>query len=174
MRTILSLVVAVAAVLTVGACQHADSAERSAEIVAKKGGATSVAAVAPVAPASVTAMVAQAAPAAHSCGGAGGCGTGSCGPSCGCGASCGGGGDAHGGAVTWNTPKDAAWTELHVAGMHCGGCARRIEHALAKVDGVLGVEVDLAKASVKIATVSGKDVRGLAKPAIDALGYQVQ
>ncbi len=75
---------------------------------------------------------------------------------------------------TWDVPANAAWTNLHVAGMHCGGCARRIERALAKVDGVLGVKVDLDTASVKVATASGVDGRKLTKPTIDALGYQVQ
>lgn len=71
-------------------------------------------------------------------------------------------------------PANAVWTDLHVAGMRCGGCARRIKTALATVDGVLGVEVDLATAQVRVATAAGIDAKGLARPAIDALGYQVQ
>jgi Cu+-exporting ATPase len=58
--------------------------------------------------------------------------------------------------------------------MHCGGCARRIERGLAKVDGVLGVQVDLAAATVKVATAKTIDGRMLAKPAIDSLGYRVE
>lgn len=163
---ILALIVVV---LGAAACQPADSAERSAEITAKAPvqASASIGATAPAKAASLTMS------AGDSCGGGAACG-GSCGGSCGgaCGASC--GAEAGKAAVTWNTPKDAAWTELHVAGMHCGGCARRIERALAQVDGVLGVQVDLATASVKIATASGTDVRGLATPTIDGLGYQVQ
>jgi copper chaperone CopZ len=135
------------------ACQHADSAERSAEVVAKTTPAPAVA------PAPVPA------PAAHTCG----CATGgSCGPSCG-GASCGGGGDA----PTWTVPDKATWTALHVTGMHCGGCARRIEKALAKVDGVLGVKVDLPTAQVEVATTAGIDAKHLVSSTIDGLGYHV-
>jgi copper chaperone CopZ len=108
-------------------------------------------------------------PAVGSCGGA-------CGGSCGGGASCGGscGGHVAEAGAAPAVPDGAVWTGLHVAGMRCGGCAKRIKTALAKVDGVLGVEVDLATAQVRVATVAGVDGRGLAQPAIDALGYQVQ
>jgi Cu+-exporting ATPase len=58
--------------------------------------------------------------------------------------------------------------------MKCGGCARRIERTLATVGGVLGVEIELTTGSVKVATAQGVDARGLVKPAIDALGYQVR
>ena len=71
-------------------------------------------------------------------------------------------------------PANAAWTPLHVTGMHCGGCARRIERALKDVKGVLAVKVDLATAKVEVATVSGTDARSLAKPTIDGLGYRVE
>ncbi len=99
----------------------------------------------------------------QSCGGA-------CGPSCNghCGPACGGGD-----APTWNTPDKATWTALHVTGMHCGGCARRIERALAKVDGVLGVKVDFPTAKVEVATAAGVDARHLVSSTIDGLGYHV-
>jgi Cu+-exporting ATPase len=71
-------------------------------------------------------------------------------------------------------PADAQWTELQVAGMKCGGCARRIKTAVTGVTGVLGVDVNLATRTVRIATAKGKDGRVLAAPAIDALGYRVQ
>jgi copper chaperone CopZ len=78
-------------------------------------------------------------------------------------------------APVWATvPPGSHWTELRVTGMHCGGCARRIEGALAKVDGVLGVEIDVPAGSVKVATAAGADARSLAAPSIDALGYHVQ
>ncbi|MCE9575674.1 MAG: heavy-metal-associated domain-containing protein [Deltaproteobacteria bacterium] len=70
-------------------------------------------------------------------------------------------------------PADAVWTELHVEGMHCGGCARRIQNALAKVDGVVGSEVDLGRKAVRVAARAGADPAALATPAIDQLGYRV-
>ena len=76
---------------------------------------------------------------------------------------------------TWAAlPANAAWTPLHVTGMHCGGCARRIERALHDVKGVLAVKVDLATAKVEVATAAGTDARTLAKPTIDGLGYKVE
>lgn len=102
----------------------------------------------------------------------GSCG-GSCGGMCGnqaCGGSCGGGAEV----ATATAPADAQWTSLHVTGMHCGGCVRRVKSALAGVDGVLGVEVDLAKAEVRVATARGADARTLATGPITSLGYQVQ
>lgn len=70
-------------------------------------------------------------------------------------------------------PADAQWTMVHVAGMKCGGCARRVKTALGHVEGVLGVEVDVAKAEVRIATAKGADARALATDPINGLGYQV-
>jgi Cu+-exporting ATPase len=58
--------------------------------------------------------------------------------------------------------------------MRCGGCARRIERALASVDGVLAVKADVRMARIEIATKQGVDARALVKPTIDGLGYQVQ
>ncbi len=71
-------------------------------------------------------------------------------------------------------PEGASWTPLHVTGMHCGGCAKRIERALHDVKGVLAVKVDLGSAKVEVATAAGVDARALAKPAIDGLGYRVE
>jgi Cu+-exporting ATPase len=74
-------------------------------------------------------------------------------------------------------PDNARWTELKVEGMHCGGCARRVERGLAKVDGVLGVQVDLAAHTVKVATRDGIDARSIGRQisaAIDSLGYHVE
>jgi copper chaperone CopZ len=48
-----------------------------------------------------------------------------------------------------------------------------VKAALAGVDGVLGVEVDVAKAEVRVATAKGADGRALATDPINALGYQV-
>jgi copper chaperone CopZ len=139
-----------ALVFAVASCQRADQAERSAKIVSE-----SRASVAAVAPPVET---------GGSCGGMGSCG-GSCGGQCG-----GAGPD-----VSWATvPAGSRWTEMRVTGMHCGGCAKRIERALAKTDGILGAEIDVTTGTVKVATAQGVDARGIAKPAIDALGYRVQ
>ena len=71
-------------------------------------------------------------------------------------------------------PADSTWTPVQVAGMRCGGCAKRIERALASVDGVLGVKADVRMARIEIATRPGIDARALVKPTIDGLGYQVR
>ena len=57
--------------------------------------------------------------------------------------------------------------------MHCGGCARKIERALAKLDGVKGVKIDLRAKRVEIAVAEGLDAKQLAAPTIDNLGYHV-
>ncbi|MFT3696616.1 MAG: heavy-metal-associated domain-containing protein [Kofleriaceae bacterium] len=80
----------------------------------------------------------------------------------------------NGGKVQWATlPEGTKWTPLHVTGMKCSHCADKIEHALAKVDGVKGVRIDLDTAKVSIAVADGKDARTIAKPVIDSLGYHV-
>jgi Cu+-exporting ATPase len=77
-------------------------------------------------------------------------------------------------APAWATPDNASWTALHVTGMHCGGCARRIERALASVNGVLGVKADYSQAKVEVATAAGVDARKLVASTIDGLGYRVE
>jgi len=139
-----------ACLMFVAACGQSDAAEKSAA-------QTSQIAI----PAALTV-------APHSCGGGEACG-GQCGAGGGCAAAM-----AEPEPTFAAVPADAQWTELKVSGMHCGGCARRIERGLAKVDGVLGVKVDLAAATVKVATAKNIDARGLAKPAIDSLGYRVE
>jgi copper chaperone CopZ len=71
-------------------------------------------------------------------------------------------------------PAGTEWTALKVSGMHCGKCAAKIEAALAKVDGVAAVDIDLPSKTVKVAALPGKDVRALASGPIDALGYHVE
>ena len=141
------LVCLFASLFSLAACQKADSAERSAEIVKS-------------APAPAPAPAHE----GHACGGA-------CGAQCNgqCGAMCGGGE-----APSFDTPANANWTALHVTGMHCGGCARRIERALAKVDGVLGVKADFSKARVEVAVADGVDAKKLVATTIDGLGYNVE
>lgn len=142
---------ALACLLFVIGCAKSDAAEKSAEKTAQ-------------AQVKVPAALSLAAP---SCGGGGEK----------CGGSCGGGCAAEMAtpAPTFAAvPSDARWTELKVEGMHCGGCARRVENALAKVDGVFGVKVDLEKKIVAVATKPGVDAHALAKPPIDALGYRAE
>lgn len=77
-------------------------------------------------------------------------------------------------APAWGAlPAGTPWTALHVTGMHCGNCAKRIERALAKVEGVRGVKIDLDTQKVEIAVAEGKDARSIVKPVIDGLGYHV-
>jgi len=98
------------------------------------------------------------------CGGGGSC-SGACGDSCG----------GAGGMPQWSpVGADATWQPVYVDGMKCGGCAKRIEKALANVDGVLAVKTDLRTKKVEIVTKAGVDARSLVKPTIDNLGYRVQ
>jgi copper chaperone CopZ len=88
-----------------------------------------------------------------------------------CGPGCTGGTEAN---PTWAVlPAGTPWTALHVTGMHCGECAKKIERALAKIDGIRGVKVDLDTQRVEIAVTDGHDARTIAKPVIDSLGYHV-
>src|SRR5207302_1535105 len=94
------------------ACQRPDPAQQSAEV-------TSHAQVSLAATATTTTTPA---PEQHACG---------CGMQSGCTGQC--GGQCGGAAPQLVAPANATWTKLHVAGMHCGGCARRIERALASI-----------------------------------------
>ena len=146
--------------LLVISCARDDRAEQSAKVVAQRA-AVQPASAAPAAPGALALQPAGCGAQHASCGGGAGCG-GQCGA-------------AAGAAPLWATvPPNAHWTELRVTGMHCGGCARRIERALAKVDGVLGVQIDVPTGSVKVATATGTDGKTLAAAPIDALGYHVQ
>jgi copper chaperone CopZ len=139
------------------ACQRPDPAERSAELTSR----------AQVSPAPAATTTTATAPEQHACG---------CGMQSGAGCTSGGqcGGQCGGASPELVAPANASWTKLHVAGMHCGGCARRIERALAGIDGVVGVRADFAHAEVEVATAGGVDARRLAAPVIDGLGYRVE
>ena len=146
-----------AVVVLLVACARDDRAEQSAKTVATKAASQ---------PAPGTLALAPT-----------GCGAShtSCNGGASCGGQCGSTGGATADAPVWaEVPPGARWTELRVTGMHCGGCARRIERALAKVDGVLGVKIDVPTGSVKVATATGADAKALATAPIDALGYHVQ
>jgi P-type Cu+ transporter len=69
---------------------------------------------------------------------------------------------------------DATWQPVYVDGMRCGGCAKRIEKALANVDGVLAVKTDVRTKKIEIVTKAGVDAKSLVKPTIDGMGYRVQ
>jgi len=147
------------------ACQKDDKAEQSARRVAKVAPAPKEAAA--PAPAPAVALVAP----AHEMGGEK-CG---CGGMASCSGGCGEGCAGNGPSPQWAAmPADATWQPLHVDGMMCGGCAKRIEKALANVDGVLAVKTDFHAKKVEIATKPGIDARSLVKPTIDGLGYRVQ
>ncbi|MEO8843903.1 MAG: heavy-metal-associated domain-containing protein [Kofleriaceae bacterium] len=146
-------------VLAVG-CQR-DAAEQSAHaekiVVAQKPAAVTKLA----APDLATQQTGKDQTAPKACGGEGE----ACGPGCTAGTEA---------SPTWAVlPAGTPWTALHVTGMHCGECAKKIERALAKVDGVRGVKIDLDTQKVEIAVTDGHDARTLAKPVIDSLGYHV-
>ena len=158
-------------VATVGfvvGCQRIDAADKSASQQPKVAQAPKPAAVPRVdVPDQLTQPTGKDMT-ANKCGCAGGEGT--CGDKCGEMAGGCGGGEA----VAWGAlPEGTPWTALHVTGMKCGGCAKKIESALAKVDGVKGVKIDWQAGKVEIAVAEGKDARAIAKPVVDSLGYHV-
>ncbi|WP_438822444.1 heavy metal translocating P-type ATPase [Burkholderia gladioli] len=69
----------------------------------------------------------------------------------------------------------ASAVALRVTGMTCGGCARRVEKALAAVPGVAQAKVDLAatRAEVEFATDAQVDAQALVA-AVAAAGYQAE
>lgn len=152
--------IAALVLVLVAACQRAgDPAEESARKVAEIGAAQPIEQPAPIAEPAVPQQE------QHACGGA-------CGGSCNghCGASCTAGMPE---LPKANVPADASWIALEVEGMHCGGCARRIQTRLAQLDGVVGSEVDLGTHTVRVAVKKGVDARAIAAPAINELGYRV-
>lgn len=101
----------------------------------------------------------------------------SCGGSCGEGGSCDEGGGSCGckqipARAPRNVPSTATWTSIEVQGMRCGGCAKKIEAAVATVEGVYDVRADHASGTVRVA--AERDVRAHVTPRIAALGYRVQ
>jgi copper chaperone CopZ len=149
-------------------CQRIDAAEKSAAQQPAKVVAPKPAAVPRVETPDQLTLPTGKDMTAKKCGCAGGEGT--CGDKCGeAGGGCGGGE-----AVNWGPlPEGTPWTALHVTGMKCGGCAKKIESALAKVDGVKGVKIDWQAGKVEVAVQEGKDARAIAKPVVDSLGYHV-
>ncbi|MBN3725342.1 heavy-metal-associated domain-containing protein, partial [Burkholderia sp. Ac-20379] len=64
-------------------------------------------------------------------------------------------------------------TELGVEGMTCGGCARRVEKALADVPGVHAAHVDLAARSATVSASPDVEAARLAE-AVTAAGYRAE
>lgn len=60
--------------------------------------------------------------------------------------------------------------QLHISGMHCASCVRRIEQALLQVDGVTAASVNLA---TETASVTGSATSATLAEAITKAGYQL-
>ena len=59
-----------------------------------------------------------------------------------------------------------------VKGMTCGHCVAAVTDELAKLDGVVGVDIDLASGSVRVDSDAPLDPAALAA-AVDEAGYEV-
>lgn len=64
-------------------------------------------------------------------------------------------------------------TSLRVPGMHCGGCANRIEGALKHVEGVRRVKADFMAHTVEVAFDSEKVDEAEVRSVIEKTGYEV-
>ena len=62
---------------------------------------------------------------------------------------------------------------LQVPGMHCGGCANRIEDALKHVEGVRRVKADFMAHTVDVAFDSEKVDETTVRSVIEKTGYEV-
>jgi Cu+-exporting ATPase len=74
-------------------------------------------------------------------------------------------------AVGYNVPVETA--SLPIGGMTCGGCAGRVEGALAGVDGVVSASVNLATREATVAYIPGVARPDAFRSAVAATGYQV-
>src|SRR5690606_4157261 len=63
---------------------------------------------------------------------------------------------------------------LPVTGMTCASCVRRVERALAKVDGVESVNVNLATEEATVRTIAGAADRDALVAAVERAGYGVR
>jgi len=157
------LLAPLALVFALAACQKAESS--SAVKVDEATATMQVTAPAPAA----TAPVADSGDHACGCGMGGGNGCAECGGGCQMDME-----EAAAPAGAAPLPAGTRWTAMTVDGMHCGGCARRIEKALTGVQGIAAVDVDLTTHTVKVAALPNTDARAIAAPKIDALGYHVE
>ena len=72
------------------------------------------------------------------------------------------------------TDRRQAPVELSIEGMTCASCVRRVERALASVDGVATARVNLATESAAIELAEGRPVeRAALVAAVEAAGYRV-
>jgi copper chaperone CopZ len=67
---------------------------------------------------------------------------------------------------------NVAATDLRVGGMHCEGCSDKIKAALAKVDGIMTVDVKLADGLVSVKYDKTKTSPDKIAKAISALGFR--
>jgi copper chaperone CopZ len=61
---------------------------------------------------------------------------------------------------------------VHVVGMSCDHCVRAVRDELTKIDGVSGVDVDLASGRVTIAATATIDDEAV-RAAVEEAGYEV-
>lgn len=69
---------------------------------------------------------------------------------------------------------NSAICDLTVGGMDCPSCADDIKRALAKLEGIQDVRVDVVGGKVRVAYVDGKLTRGDLTGAIQRVGYKVE
>lgn len=62
---------------------------------------------------------------------------------------------------------------FHVGGMSCGGCEKRIENALSKMESVSEVHANHESGEV-VVSVSSLEVKDALAQKIEDLGYEVQ
>ena len=67
---------------------------------------------------------------------------------------------------------DVSTTTISVQGMSCGHCVAAVTNEVTKIDGVTGVEVELASGSVEISSSDPIDLATVAA-AIEQAGYEV-
>ena len=68
----------------------------------------------------------------------------------------------------------AATCDLRVGGMDCASCAATVERALAQLEGVHDVHVDVVGGRVRVSFAEGKVARGDLSGAIERVGYRVE
>lgn len=63
-------------------------------------------------------------------------------------------------------------TQYQVTGMTCGHCVSAVSTEIGRIDGVTGVEVDLASGAVTVTSAAPLDGRRIAE-AVDEVGYDL-
>ena len=63
---------------------------------------------------------------------------------------------------------------LRIEGMTCASCVARVEKALARVDGVVSAQVNLATETAEIVTVAGPDATAALIAAVGKAGYEAR